>query len=206
MVREEPASWQHSDDDQRQWGARTLDLPQGQERWVVARSREGEQRARATLQRQAEREQAKWEKRWWHLSHRAFACAPDAQAALEQERQRLPPWLLVQTTLVVVPKYRRVGRPRQDAQPLEQEWHIQAQLQLDSDALEREARRKAAYLLATNLLQATALPDLELIQTYKAQSAVERGFAFLKDPLFLASSVFVKKPQRPMALAFVLLL
>jgi transposase len=206
MVREEPATWQHSDDDQLQWWARTLDLPQGQERWVVARSREGEQRARATLQRQAEREQAKWEKRWWHLSHRAFACAPDAQAALEQERQRLPPWLLVQTTVVVIPKYRRVGRPRQDAQPLEQEWHIQAQLQLDADALEREARRKAAYLLATNVLEATALSDLELIQTYKAQSAVERGFAFLKDPLFLASSVFVKKPQRIMALAFVMVL
>jgi hypothetical protein len=68
------------------WWGRALEVPQGQERWRVVRSREGEQRARATLQRQAEREQAQWEKRWWRLSHRAFACAPDAQAALEQER------------------------------------------------------------------------------------------------------------------------
>jgi transposase len=35
---------------------------------------------------------------------------------------------------------------------------------------------------------------------------IERGFAFLKDPLFLASSVFVKKPQRIMALAFIMVL
>ena len=91
IVREEPAGWQHSNDDQLQWWARTLDVPQGQERWLVVRSAEGEQRARATLQRQAEREQAKWEKRWWHLSHRPFACAPDAQVALERERQRLLP-------------------------------------------------------------------------------------------------------------------
>jgi transposase len=35
---------------------------------------------------------------------------------------------------------------------------------------------------------------------------VERGFAFLKDPLFLASSVFVKRPQRIMALALVMTL
>jgi transposase len=55
-------------------------------------------------------------------------------------------------------------------------------------------------------VEVAALSDLELIQTYKAQSAVERGFAFLKDPLFLASSVFVKKPQRIMALAFVMVL
>ena len=35
---------------------------------------------------------------------------------------------------------------------------------------------------------------------------IERGFAFLKDPQFLASSVFVKKPQRIMALAFLMVL
>jgi transposase len=38
------------------------------------------------------------------------------------------------------------------------------------------------------------------------EQAIERGFAFLKDPLFLASSVFVKKPQRIMALAFLMVL
>jgi transposase len=83
---------------------------------------------------------------------------------------------------------------------------VQAELRLDPDALEREVRRKAAFLVATNVLDAATLPDLALIQAYKAQSAVERGFAFLKDPLFLASSVFVKKPQRIMALAFLMVL
>jgi transposase len=202
LVREEPPAWQQSEDEQLSWWGRTLELPQGQERWLVVRSRAGEQRARATLQRQAQREQAKWEKRWWRLSHRAFACAPDAQAALDRERRQLPPWLVVQTEVVAVPKYGRVGRPRQGAQPVEQQWHVQAQLHLDPEALEREVRRKAAFLVATNVLDEATLPDLALIQTYKAQAAVERGFAFLKDPLFLASSVFVKKPQRIMALAF----
>jgi transposase len=207
IVREEPLEgWQHSDDEQLHWWARTLDLPQGQERWLVVRSAEGEQRARVTLQRQVEREQATWEKRWWHLGHRAFACAPDAQAALERERQQLPPWLVAHSEVVAVPKYGRVGRPRQQTQPVEQEWHVRAQLQRDPAALEREVRRKAAFLIASNVLEVAALPDLELIQTYKAQSAVERGFAFLKDPLFLASSIFVKKPQRIMALAFVMVL
>jgi len=60
--------------------------------------------------------------------------------------------------------------------------------------------------VATNVLDQNTLPDLEVIQTYRAQSAVERGFAFLKDPLFLASSVFVKRPQRIMDLAFIMVL
>jgi transposase len=206
MVREEPDAWRQSDDGQVSWWGRTLELPQGQERWLVVRSRQGEQRARATLQRQAAREQTQWEKRWWHLSHRAFACAPDARAALERARQAMPPWLVVQTAVSAVPKYGHRGRPRRGAPPLEQEWHVQAEVHLDADGLEREVRRKAAFLVATNVLDAATLPDLTLIQTYKAQSAVERGFAFLKDPLFLASSVFVKKPQRIMALAFLMVL
>jgi transposase len=39
-----------------------------------------------------------------------------------------------------------------------------------------------------------------------ASTGVERGFRFLKDPLFLASSVFVKKPQRIIALSLVMVL
>ena len=31
---------------------------------------------------------------------------------------------------------------------------------------------------------------------YKDQNKVEKGFRFLKDPAFLASNIFVKKPQR----------
>jgi hypothetical protein len=119
----------------------------------------------------------------------------------------MPAWLVVQTAVVAVPKYGRRGRPRRDTPPVEQVWHVQpAELHLDPDELERAVRRKAAFLVATNVLDAATLPDRTRIQTYKAQSAVERGFAFLKDPLFLASSVFVKKPQRIMALAFIMVL
>jgi hypothetical protein len=141
----------------------------------------------------AQGEHAKWEKRWWHLSRRAFACAPDAQAALKRDCQAMPVWLVANTAIVAVPKYGRVGRPRRGAPPVEQEWHVKAELHLDSDAFEREVRRKAAFLVATNMLDAATLPDRSLIQAYKAQSGVEREFAFLKDPLFLASTVFVKK-------------
>ena len=38
------------------------------------------------------------------------------------------------------------------------------------------------------------------------QGSVEHGFRFLKDPLFLASSIFVKKPERIMALSFIIVL
>jgi transposase len=206
VVRAEPPAWHESDDGQLSWWSRTHDLPHGRERWLVVRSREGEQRARATLQRQAAREQATWEKRLWHLGNRAFACEADAQAAFEREHRQTPSWLRATARIVVVPKYGRVGRPRPGTTPPSQEWHVQATLTRDPAALEREALRKATFIVATNVLNEATMPDRDVIAMYKAQSAVERGFAFLKDPLFLASSVFVKKPHRIMALAFIMVL
>jgi transposase len=56
------------------------------------------------------------------------------------------------------------------------------------------------------VLDPAHLSDQELIQTYRDQHSVERGFSFLKDPLFLASSVFLKKPTRIVALSLVMVL
>ena len=46
----------------------------------------------------------------------------------------------------------------------------------------------------------------QVISAYKEQGGVEREFRFLKDPLFLASSVFIKKLERVIALSFVMVL
>ncbi len=188
--------WQSSADGTRSWWSREQpDLAQGPERWIVVRTQEGEARARATVQRQAERDQVAWEKRLWHLGKRTFACQPDAAAA----------WV-VQSTVVAKAGYAARGRPRKHAMPSTQTWQIQATLTRDAAALEREALRRAAFIVGTNLLDVDGWPDEAVIALYREQTAVERGFAFLKDPLFLASSVFVKRPERIMALAFVMTL
>ena len=54
--------------------------------------------------------------------------------------------------------------------------------------------------MATNILDEQRLSPEQVLATYKEQGGVERGFRFLKDPVFLASSVFVKKPERVIAL------
>ena len=172
----------------------------------MVRTAQGEQRTRATLTRQVEQALVQWEKILWHLGNQRFACVPDARAALAQQLKQCPAWLQVESVLVMQPKHRRPGRPRKDAPPDHVEWQILTTLTVDEAAVAREARRKAAFLVATNVLDPAQLPDQELIHTYKAQQSVERGFAFLKDPLFLASSIFVKKPERIVALSLVMVL
>jgi transposase len=75
-----------------------------------------------------------------------------------------------------------------------------------SSALPQEEQRRACFIVATNILEETSLSDEELVGSYKQQGSVERGFRFLTDPLFLASSVFVKKPERIVALGFIMVL
>jgi hypothetical protein len=105
-----------------------------------------------------------------------------------------------------VPKHDRPGRPRQDAVPDRLEWQVQATLGVNAEAVTRRVRRDASFLVATNVLETEQLSNPELVHTYTEQHSVERGFAFLKDPLFLASSVFVKKPERIVALSLVMVL
>jgi transposase len=176
------------------------------ERWVVVRTTHGEQRARATLQRQVEQAHQTWEKRLWHLSTQRFACEPDAQAALAQQLKKRPAWLVVHSRLIAHPKQHRPGRPRAGTTPDRTEWQVEASVAVDAEAVTHAVQRKASFLVATNVLDAAQLADQDLIQTYKEQHSVERGFSFLKDPLFLASSVFVKKPSRIVALSLVMVL
>ena len=62
-------------------------------------------------------------------------------------------------------------------------------------------------MLATNELDTTLLDDATILEAYKSQNvSVERGFRFLKDPLFFADSLYLKKPQRIMALLMVMAL
>jgi transposase len=52
------------------------------------------------------------------------------------------------------------------------------------------------FILATNILDPTKLEPTEILKIYKEQQSTERGFRFIKDPLFFADSLFVKNPER----------
>ena len=77
---------------------------------------------------------------------------------------------------------------------------------LDSQPTTGRGGSQACFIVGTKVLDPTLLSDPELVTTYKDQVGVERGFRFLKNPLFLASSVFVKKPERIVALSLMMVL
>ncbi len=183
-----------------------MTLPQDNERWVIVRTSASEQRAQVSLQRQVSRAQASWDRKCWHLGTRRFACEADARAALERELKGKPKWVEIHSDIVAHPQYAGKGRPRKEESPVTYQWQIVATVTVNQPQVDEEALRKACFIVGTNELESEALSDQELVTTYKDQGGVERGFRFLKDPLFLASSVFVKKPERIIALSLIMVL
>ncbi len=202
LVAEEPATW-HGTEALR-WCEREVRVGERMERWILAQSAEGVERQTASIKRQAVQEQQVWAKRVRALEQRTFACEADALAACTEARKDVPAWLEVTFQVASSTHHARRGRPGPDAMP-EQVWRVYGAVHLVETRLVEEARRKASFIVASNV-PATRKSAEEVLRLYKAQSGVERGFAFLKDPLFLASSVFVKKVERVMATGFVMVL
>ncbi len=206
LIQQGSANWQQSEDGTVHWFSQELTLLQGRERWVVVYTQALLQHAQHTLQRQVSKAQAAWEQKCWHLSNQRFACEADARVVAARELKEKPGWLDIRSELVAHPQYAGKGRPRKDASPVSQQWQIVATVSVKQPQVEQEAFHKACWIVGTNVLEPTVLSDQQLIATYKGQGGAERGFRFLKDPLFLASSVFVKKPERIMALSFIMVL
>lgn len=140
------------------------------------------------------------------LSRKTFACQADAIDAAEAfAAEHLEKhYRLADPQIVTVARYSKRGRPAKGAEPEEVRYRIEAELKRDEAAIEEELERSARYILATNVLDSKELTKDELLAEYKGRQSVERGFRFLKDPLFFTSSVFVKTPRRVAAIAMVM--
>ena len=102
------------------------------------------------------------------------------------------------------PHYEQPGRPRKGESPKRYTYHLQGTLALNEAAVEDQQTQAGRFILATNLLDEQLWSNETILQEYKNQHSCERGFRFLKDPLFFASRLFVKLPQRVAALAMIM--
>jgi transposase len=205
-VQEQAASWQHLSDGSGQYRSSIMELPQGKERWVIVRTKAGEQAARVQMEKKVKKAQAQWEKKLWHLSKQEFACQGDAESTWNKAIKGKPSFLVETCTSQEEKHYQQKGRPKKEASPASTVWHVVATLSVDQQEVEVQTQKQASFIVATNVIEEQELSHEQVYLTYKEQGGVERRFRFLKDPLFLASSVFVKKPERVVALSFIMVL
>jgi len=174
------------------------------QRWLVVFSQAAYEREVQSLARRQARELEKAEKSWRKLCREQFNCAEDAEGAWQgfSERWR---YHRVQAQVEAVQRYGRRGRPAAGDQPTILGYTVQGKLIPDEVALEEARRTLGKFVIATSVLEPEALSGQEMLAHYREQGvSVERGFRFLKDPLFFAHSLFLKSPRRIMALLMVM--
>lgn len=84
----------------------------------------------------------------------------------------------------------------QKQQSLDNLYKVELTISENTEIIAAEKKRAGRFILATNIEDSQQLSASEMFKAYREQQAPERGFAFLKDPLFFADSVFLKTPQR----------
>ncbi len=173
---------------------------------MIVRTHAQVQATQEQMEHKVKKTHQEWENRLWHLSKQIFACENDARQAWNQAMKGKPSWLMATFTFQEQAQYQQRGRPKKEATPDHTVYSLVPTLEVDQHEVTLLVRKKAAFIVATNILDEQRLAHEQVIGTYKEQGGVERGFRFLKDPVFLASSVFVKKPERVIALSFMMVL
>jgi transposase len=174
------------------------------QRWVVVYSATRQERVRRKVDRQVQTQSEAELKAFKQLCRTAFACTTDAQQALVAFQHGLQATRLEGGTIRAVTRYGKRGRPTPGASPQKVEYMREGALASSLTFRQTLLAAKSCFILATNECDPTALPAPEVLTGYKGQSTPERGFRFLKDPQFLASSLYLKKPERIMALLMVM--
>jgi len=174
------------------------------QRWMLCYSEHRRPQAQQSVDKRWCKQSEADAKAFQKLCRTPFACEVDAQQALATFAQGLQAASLHEGTIEPRRCYGKRGRPGQNAPPPQVVYHITGALTSSLAAHAALVAPQSCFLLATNELDDGLLPPPALLAGYKGQAHAERGFRFLKDPRFLAASLYLKKPERIMALLMVM--
>ena len=196
--------WQQGEQDGYRWQVRTSEYGGEPQRWLVVESAQRLQSDHQAIAQKIEQADKVVKKEWQTLCGQNFAGEADALIQAQLWQKGLTYHQLSQVEVQTIPYYAKGGRPKQGTTPLGFHYRLTGQLSLDSSYLKTASKRAGRFILATNVLDSQILSPDQMLAEYKAQQNTERGFRFLKDPFFFASALFLKNPQRIMALMMIM--
>lgn len=176
-----------------------------QQRWHVVSSETSRQQADRAVDKKVTKEKKVIKKQIFHLQAQRFNCEEDAVKAGQKLESKWKTHNTDEYEIIEHKRYGSKGRPENGEVPIAIDYQIILTPQQDKDKIDRMRKMGGYYVIGTNVDQ-EHLSTPEVIDAYREQGCVERGFRFLKDPLFFVSSLFVKKPSRISALLMVMVL
>jgi len=174
-----------------------------EQKWLVVFSEKCYEREIKTFKKNIKKERSAVEKILWHFGNDEFDCKKDAIKALEKIDKKWKYHRLTSYDVIEKRKTGTKGRPKKDSPNVKVICQISAGFDEDTEKIEKERKRKGKFILATN---SSELDAEEILIEYKNQQGVERGFRFLKDPMFFTDAIFLKEPRRIVSLVMIMAL
>ncbi len=157
-----------------------------EQRWLVVESEKRKESDLKKLEKKLTKKQLAAQQLLARLSRAKFETAAEAKAIVKAENKKLK---YHQLNLVKLNKVK-------DKKSNKYVYQIEATLSENLEIIATEKKRAGRFVLATNILDPQELSADQILRAYREQQAAERGFAFLKDPLFFADSIFLKTAER----------
>jgi transposase len=172
------------------------------QKWVLFHSKPMQQRMEKTFEKRLGKETKDANASLKKIKSRKFACEPDAQKESEIWLQHHKNYKFKNLKFNAIQKRAngQIGRPSKN-EVLNTFYVIDAEIELDEDVVNREREKLGRFILASNDLKTD---DETMLQNYKGQQSVERGFRFLKDKRFHIAQVYLKKEERIQSLAMIM--
>jgi len=170
-------------------GSKTENYAGIEQRWLVVQSQERRESDLRKLTQKITKAESKAVLDLKKLSQERFACEADAIKALSKLSTQF--------------KYHQINESKVNPAKSNKKdslneisYQISATVCQDESKINTELLSAGRFIIATNVLNSQELSDDSMLREYKAQQSCERGFGFLKDPLFFADSIFLKSPER----------
>lgn len=138
------------------------------------------------------------------LSRQKFAFIADAEMAIKRLSDYWKYHQIAEIEYREKPVKKTTFKPKIESQIKTKVYQVTGKIETRKSVIEAEIVKAGRFILGTNILETKSVSNQQVLSEYKAQQSNERGFRFIKAPLFFTSSVFVKKPERVEAIGMIM--
>lgn len=177
--------------------SKTVTYAEIEQRWLVVQSQDRRFADMRKLSQKIIKAESKAVQELKKLSQDKFACEADAIKALSKLSKQFKYHQIQEIKVTEI-------KSNQKDNQAEISYQISATVSKNESKINTEILSAGRFIIATNVLDSSELSNDLMLSEYKAQQSCERGFAFLKDPLFFADSIFLKSPERIESLGMIM--
>ncbi len=167
-----------------------------EQRWLIVESEKRKVSDLEKLRKNIEKEKEKTEEKLKKLMKEEFSSSQGAEEIILTLNKTLKYHQITEIKISCIELNNQKKKTKKKEEKLGKFYQISAVLKSDLTKITEFKKRAGRFVLATNRLDKNKLSADEMLLKYKEQQSAERGFGFLKDPLFFADSVFLKTPKR----------